>query len=560
MIKMKKIIVLFVLAFSLFFSVKTDAISIGEISNNLSAKSIEENESFNAIKGIDDKDKLLASNFYINTLLLESQVSNNTITMTDNIILGNNSYVIQAIMLFSNNKLTNYKVSLKNTIFYEFNIVNDKPVFVTLEEIDLCDIYGEYTIDFTLEKEKSITYSAGSLNEALETSIKNIGFSSIYSIIYKQNEKYLNKDVYIFTGTDTPLFFEQIKRVITINDQTDGVIDNYVIDCNTYVLDDNFMIPAGKYKFRITAIDSYGNISFQWVYVMVVDDMLPNVYIPNMTVKYYDLLSEEDFINLAIIEDDSEVARTYMKADEYFENAATTPGLYEAYMCAIDSWDNKKEYKFYINVIDDLPPVVIKQNDYFVTYPYNKLTEDEIKGLITAIDDLDGNIDNSNITVLDLDDYENNYNKYGSYRMKLIVKDNNDNSVEATVSIHVIDDDYPEISLSGYEIIVPPNTTFSRSELSLYLEESILNFSEIVKLESDYFNEDNPSGTYDLYLFFEDGTVMEAKISVLQETPVEQPIISNSNFNPVTIIIGVASLSLLAGITILGVLVYKKRH
>lgn len=560
MIKMKKIIVLFILAFSLFFSVKTDAISIGEISNNLSAKSIEENENFNAIKGIDDKDKLLASSFYINTLLLESQVNNNTITITDFIVSGNNSYPIQAIMLFSNNKLTNYKVTFHDDVFYEFNIVNDEVEFITLNEIDLCDAFGEYKEDFTLEKNKEVYFSNSISDQSLKTSIINIGFSSIYSILYKQNEKYLEQNVCIFTGTASPFLLEEITALIRIKDQTDGLISDYVIDCNTYILDDDDKILPGHYKFRIITKDNYGNTVFQWVNVMVVDNCGPYLSIPNFTVKYYELLSEEDLISYASVVEESEVVEIYVDGGGYFENAQTTPGIYEAYLYAKDSWDNTSKYKFKINVIDDLPPVIIKQNDYFVTYPYNKLTEDEIKGLITAIDDLDGNIDNNNITVEDLDDYNNNFNKYGSYRMKITVKDSHDNSIDVTVSIHVVDNDYPQIDLSGYEIVLSGNLKLTKEQLKDYLFDSNVNFG-IIKLESEYFETENPSGVYNLYIFCEDGTIIESKLSITEEAPLEPiNLQTKKSINYAPIIVGIASLGLITGITILGVLVYKKRH
>jgi len=555
---MKKIItfILIVLVFS--YAIPIKAITIGELKDSSSALSIEEVKNFNAIRGIDNEDLMTNSLFNAKISELEQKIGSNTIKIKDSILARDYDFKLEATMKFVDNMLSYYSVKFENEIIYEFTVDNFDITFTVINEIDICEKYGEYSDEFYLEKNKTIEYEID-CNNIYDDLIKEIGFSSIYSILYKENQKYLNEDVFIFTSVGSPYLLEDIEKIIKITDQTDGKIDDFIIDCCTYNLDDDDKIPVGNYKFRIVARDTNGNISFQWVNVSVVDNIAPYIEMNNLKLKYYETLTEEELLQMAEIHDETELTSVTIDCERYLVDSKTRPDIYFVSITAKDSWNNENKKIFEIDVIDDVAPVIVK-NNCVISFPYTKLTDDEIKSLITATDEIDGKIINDSITYVDLDDYENNYNRIGQYRIKLTAKDCSDNEASATVTIFVRDTDYPEIDLSGYEIIVPDNITLTKEQLKEYLNQSIeIPCEGDYLLESEYFNDENPSGTYDLYIILEDGSIIETKISVMLEDTIT-PIIKENQFNPTPIIIASIIGVLMIGIIALGIFSYKKRH
>ena len=141
----------------------------------------------------------------------------------------------------------------------------------------------------------------------------------------------------------------------------------------------------------------------------------------------YDAIDEDVTNNITVMTDD------------YTENA-TTLGNYEIIFQVADSSENTTDFTCIVKVIDITKPVFSGPSEITVSYP-NAFTINDLKAMIHASDNYDGDI-TANISIYQ-ENYTESTNIVGEYQVSFAVADSSDNSNIFTMTIYVIDADYP---------------------------------------------------------------------------------------------------------------------
>ena len=136
-----------------------------------------------------------------------------------------------------------------------------------------------------------------------------------------------------------------------------------------------------------------------------------------------------------------------IKYEEYTANVAV-PGLYPVILSVSDNASNSTSITFYIEIIDNTPPV-IEGEKYFISTLSSPITISDIQSSLSVTDNVDKNL-NSQIFVCS-DNYSLNKNIVGTYSIYFCVYDSSENlSNEFMVTIEVKDDIPPVIEGLNY--------------------------------------------------------------------------------------------------------------
>lgn len=128
--------------------------------------------------------------------------------------------------------------------------------------------------------------------------------------------------------------------------------------------------------------------------------------------------------------------------DGYSENM-TSLGSYDLIFEVSDNSNNKTQLTVKVEVIDVLAPVFSDIGVINAVYP-NVYSVEEIKGMLTASDNYDGDI-SSNITLVD-DRYSEFSSQTGLYEIEFSVTDGSGNITNYIQTIEVVDEEGPIIS------------------------------------------------------------------------------------------------------------------
>lgn len=145
----------------------------------------------------------------------------------------------------------------------------------------------------------------------------------------------------------------------------------------------------------------------------------------------------------------------------------------------------------------DLEPVLDGQVA-FVTNVDNPISEANIRGYITAWDDVDGNI--SHLIQIDEDDYTPNMNTLGEWDIVYVVSDSSGNTSYLTVTVLVRDIGSPNMALSSWSGTVSYTATLNIEALknSMVLSDNYYPANEIAVtvISNSYTSNKTIPGTY----------------------------------------------------------------
>jgi hypothetical protein len=218
--------------------------------------------------------------------------------------------------------------------------------------------------------------------------------------------------------------------------------------------DDYFLLadkaPLGsKFDVKITASDSSDNVSDIVFHFTIADKCPPSIErkkSEDIKLSYTTPLDENFIQEYFLIRDnyDEEVTIT-IKDSQDKEINPTQTGLIKAKIIAVDSFDNKNEYPFTLERIDDQAPVITCQQDELVLSPDNVMTSETLLSLFSAKDDIDGDVE---VSMLE-NTYSENSKEVGNYIFKVNAKDSSNNESTKTLNIYVKDDEGPVFFAKG---------------------------------------------------------------------------------------------------------------
>ncbi|MDL2292434.1 hypothetical protein LJC17_02460 [Acholeplasma sp. OttesenSCG-928-E16] len=217
-----------------------------------------------------------------------------------------------------------------------------------------------------------------------------------------------------------------------------SVRDNYADEeqIKIEILHDININTVGTYEIIFKASDPLLNESISKMKIKVVDTTKPTINVikdlvvevhqekPNFLFffQFSDNYSSEDDLKIVINE----------------KINMNKIGRYELLISVTDENKNKKESLFFVEVIDNIPPVVSLDKDIIIT-DFNKK---EYKNYLTITDNLDKTF------IIEVDDSLIDYQKVGIYELILTVKDQSLNETILLAEVIVCDIEPPSISLS----------------------------------------------------------------------------------------------------------------
>ena len=553
---MKKVFFLFIISFIFIGNINAYASYFPEnpIDNSNAKPITTEDYNFNVIKGISNSESLTESNYYNNMINeVTYYCPNGIIDASAKIWFDNNSANINVVHELENNEIISCIVYLEEDIIYSYKLIDDEYIIDICEEINLCEYFGAFSLDCGYDPSTFvhiIQSDEEEYNNDRDQYMNDYLFQCIYGMTYIENSEY-DGEVNFVTTYDNPITLDEIKNQIVVNDETEGEITNIQIINNNYIIENN-KIAVGEYSFDIIAKDSAGNTTIQKCIINVVDIISPIISGNNIECLYNQPITISQ--SLFSASDEHGIKSIEITEDNYTSNKNIV-GEYKVTARAYDIYDNYSDCEIKVKVLDKTRPRVLITN-YISTTTLVSLTIEEIKNEITIYDDVDGYIDYS---ISDIDDYFNNTNKFGTYSFLISYSDNSGNSGSYTYSISVVDSDYPIITLKNIIVLEKGEKLTKDQILSLLNNIGVID-NQMVSLSSSYFDEDNPSGEYELKID-NNGKELSYILQVGQNNIIDYNQVSsnNSTNNNNHILIISICLSLII-ISTLGIIVYKKRH
>ena len=383
-----------------------------------------------------------------------------------------------------------------------------------------------------------------------EESMEEIGLFLIQGHQFIYNPGYVGKDVYFVTSLDNLISFEDIKSKLSASDQTDGNLTNKIeIYNNTYNPNDE-NIKIGNYSFDAVVSDNSGNLIYQTCYVRVADLQPPVITVSDpMEVSYTLCYPWSTFLKKFTTSDNVEVAKVEVTGDTYTANY-DKPGTYYITATATDTSGNTASATLTVNVVDKVPPKI--EGPYEITTTtLSSVTKEQLRGYFTFSDVIDPNVTEYKIT--DTDGYFDNTKVSGRYNFKISAYDKYGNEANKSFLLIVKDLDYPSITIdSQYTITVDSGVQLTKEQIIEFLNSSGTLTVNVVDVESECFDEENPDGVYDASIILEDGTVITNKLVIAKDVSYAPPVIEEVDYT-------VGIICAVLGIILLGSVIYFRR-
>lgn len=331
----------------------------------------------------------------------------------------------------------------------------------------------------------------------------NYGFT-VEKFVMKPDKDYANitGETYVI-DIDHPKSVEEIKKTIKAYDPTEGDISNKIKIVSTNY-DPTKPLKVDNYNMVVSVSDEAGNTSTATYNIVVKDITKPTVTGKSINVSYKDTLTASKIRELFTYSDnyykDNDLVLNIIQNDyentEAFGKYKAKVGSYEVKARVTDASDNFNEASCFINVIDDVKPMIVVAPTFNSTTT-DPITIEEIKKGIFVTDDVDTNV---TYELKDLDNYEKNPRLVKNYNFKITTKDNSNNYNEVSFVVRVSDTDFPEISANAsYLIVISVNEDLSREKIiEILTKANNLTSYEIKSIESDYFTDDSKNGSYNL--------------------------------------------------------------
>lgn len=516
---------------------------------------------FNLIKGTELESRFLESEFYkAYKAYLYEIVEFGVFQYDSEIYNSETKYTLTTYFVIEDENIIEYNMYLDGELFYKIEYIDNEFVSHLSKTIDLNEDAEHNCANFKIRNVTSITEGEvicypNKNGVFLDDCYFDMGASLVYGYTYEYNKTYNNQDIYLITTNSNPLTMQEIEDSIIIKDTTDRSASFDIVE-NEYNLDDIDISNGGQYSFMINAYDRYGNITIQKCQVYVYDDT-PPVLTGEKLVKDWNLfIYEDDLLDLFIC-DDPDATITIEKPDELLYNSVNRPNTYKVTATATDLAGNSSSCTVDVIIKDEEKPEIYPKKDRTEIYSDTKYTKDDIYKLLNIKDRCYG----TELT-LDILNYERYLEFWDSPRrivLTIVATDPSGNTREYELEAYITDNDFPQIEIdTPYILILPADNIITKEDVIEKLLESG-QITNVVSVESEYFNTDIPSGSYDLFVTDSEGNVYTHKIeieapSVNYDTPEVKEEKKDNNIIYVTI-----GVILMLGIAVAMLVIYKKK-
>lgn len=359
---------------------------------------------------------------------------------------------------------------------------------------------------------------------------KEISEKMYFDYIDTTSPNFNGEGIYL-VDIDNSVSVEKIKDSLTAIDNIDGDLTNkIIIESDNYSSNKNKL---GDYEIDFSVTDSSGNTAKFTVLVRVVDITKPNIFFDSSNANISKYYKSNNIFEVGYKETMSvDEIKSHYKAqdnydgditsdieilnDEYTSNKSTL-GNYEILLNVKDTSDNESKLSITVNVIDNIAPVFNDINIVEAPLSNGIKTIAYIKSLLSATDEIDGNID----VTIKSDRYTNNAKKVGEYEVVFIATDSSGNIAEHIVIVKVIDDIIPTIFVDDYIIPKSEAEKLTLEQITNMLQKSIerslsLGVKRMTLVNDNYSGNENKIGTYSLSysVQLETDEIIEKEISV----------------------------------------------
>lgn len=403
--------------------------------------------------------------------------------------------------------------------------------------------FDDYYTDDSGEK---IYLSASDLN-----TIKKFEFSFIYAMHVNEMDQNGTILINLYGDVNNLPTVEYIASKLKAGSQKAEAIS---IKCISGYSENNYKIGDIE-TLRFAAYDKYGNTSILNIRLTITDLVGPDITYIGDVLNSNILLSEEELIKKFEISDISGVKSTTYDFSNYL-NSNGKPGTYEYSITAVDTYDNAKTYKNTLKVVDTIAPIISLPKVIYSNID-NPLTEEEIRSNIKVYDDVDGVITNYTLTS---NYFKREDDEPGKYMVSVTAYDKSYNSSTVEFELHFGYFENLEFDVSDVILVLPKTrTTLTDDIINLLKNGGYIKDSQNISLESDYFSDIEPEGSYDLYIKVDDEIKYKTNILVSNGN-IKIGDIKESKINYNIIVMSVMSALILTALITCGVVIYKKRH
>lgn len=527
-----------------------------DVTDYISSEPLTEEVKFNVLRGVSKNEFNESTYYYQLEDFLIGYIVNGYIEVEGDVI-GDNSL---SAKLFGRYDITNtydlkYTAKLNDDVIYQMHYNSTDSFYEVLvnKEVDLNRTIGYSPSGYALENfdvscdGELPVYNGETQYPDLEE-IGYVKFTSFYTLLYKYETKYLDQKVHFISNILNPLTEQQILSSIKVNDLTDGDDISYQILYSEYDYNDP---SVGEYPITICAIDKSGNATLLDAYVNVVAVDAPKITPKDIRVTYRGFYREQDIKPYFKVECNYDY--TIELIENNYKDNYSKPGDYTVTAKVTDIYGNYSTATLTVHVVDDVIPRIVYSKIQVTTL--NPYTIDDFKKHITVYDEIDGAI--TDYTLTDLDGYFDNVKKPGDYRIRVDASDKAGNTTFSNIYFTVRDTDYPSITVDEYTIIASADHVITREEIiEILVKAGQISDNQNVLLVSDYFDVENPSGSYSLEVRTDDGVFYD-KIEVSVSDDITPSIVKdNKKFNYLFVLIP----SIIVVLGCLSFIVYKKKH
>ena len=213
------------------------------------------------------------------------------------------------------------------------------------------------------------------------------------------------------------------------------ITDNFVISgisaVDTSVLTD--------YVLTYTITDSSGNTSTEEITISIVDVIAPILTgVTEIYKKSSHIMSTDDILKYFTASDNIDgdlTSSIVIDVNQYIGNA-DKPGTYLMVLSVTDSYENKTTYEITIKVIDDMIPLLIIDNYFWIVADNYKLSGIDFIETLKTIGDLPNDTYVQDIT---LDTYSDSYSLLGSAEFRFLLLSSSGNEYSKSIDLEIID-------------------------------------------------------------------------------------------------------------------------
>ena len=329
-----------------------------------------------------------------------------------------------------------------------------------------------------------------------------------------------------YTNFDDPKPLTDIIKNIVVVDETDSYVD-IVVEEDNYT---GYERELGPHDVVLSATDDSGNKSSITITIVVTDVTNPVItgkheYMSNMSNP---ITEDEIRANLSASDNVDDNLVLELVDDTYTGNEQEVGVYYVSYKVVDDSTNESELFIVYVNVYDDIKPIISGENNYTIGST-GIISSEYIISKLNSTDNVDHD--------LEIRLVEDNYTQYstilGTYKMIFECFDSNGNvSDPYVVNINVIDNIPPVFWVSGDFFSVDESVTLSHQQIvEVLLRQANIDYTNVVSYSvnptTNYsINGGNAPGVYMLSyeVKMNDGSIvsLNSQVNVLGEEEVQE--------------------------------------